>query len=101
MHSNPIDRFKFSEWGLLGSDMNRFEPIASRKKEEHSVEILDCCFSFQKFVHGQDRRRERGVPLYRLIVEVSGYGQANPDEKLFRKAARALHKSTIQGGGVE
>lgn len=44
---------------------------------------------------------EEGVPLYRLIVEVSGYGQANPDEKLFRKAARALHKSTIQGGGVE
>ncbi len=30
------------------------------------------------------------VNLYRLIVEVSGYGVANPDEALFKKAASVL-----------
>lgn len=35
---------------------------------------------------------EEGVELYRLIVEVMRHGQANPDETLFRKAARNLRK---------
>jgi len=33
-----------------------------------------------------------GVNLYRLIVEVMRYGQSNPDETTFKKAAAALKK---------
>ena len=35
---------------------------------------------------------DEGVELYRLIVEVMGYGQANPDEALFKQAALELKK---------
>jgi 4-hydroxy 2-oxovalerate aldolase len=35
---------------------------------------------------------DKGVDLYRLIVEVMRYGQPNPDEALFKKAALELKK---------
>ena len=38
----------------------------------------------------KDFAASQGVDLYRLIVKVMEYGEANPDEVLFQKAADAL-----------
>lgn len=56
---------------------------------------IDIIFGYAGFhsrnlATAQTVARSEGVNLYRLIVEVSRYGEPNPDEALFKKAAHAL-----------
>jgi len=58
---------------------------------------LDIIFGYAGFHSRNTGMAEKvavdeGVDLYRLIVEVMSYGQANPDEALFKKAALELKK---------
>jgi 4-hydroxy-2-oxovalerate aldolase len=59
------------------------------------VPPLDIIFGYAGF-HSRNLTvadavaRKEGVDLYRLIVEVMQYGQSNPEEALFKKAALSL-----------
>lgn len=61
------------------------------------VRPLDIIFGYAGFHSrnlslAQAVAADEGVELYRLIVEAMRQGRANPDEQLFRKAARKLRK---------
>lgn len=62
-----------------------------------SVPPLDIIFGYAGFhsrnlAMAQAVSKAAGVNLYRLIVEVMRYGQSNPDEATFNKAAAAIKK---------
>jgi hypothetical protein len=59
------------------------------------VPPLDIIFGYAGFhsrnlAMAEDIARKEGVDLYRLIVEVMQYGQPNPEEAVFKKAALSL-----------
>ena len=63
--------------------------------EMKNIPPLDIIFGYAGF-HSRNLdmaknvAQDNGVDLFRLIVEVMRYGQANPDENLFKTAAAAL-----------
>ncbi len=85
-----------------GIDLFRLLKFIDTKMAELAPDLqhvrpLDIVFGYAGFHSrnlglAQRVAEDEGVELYRLIVEVMRHGRANPDEKLFRNAARNLRK---------